>query len=78
MLVVRCRRRALVFTVINLVTEPPRRQSDVTKGLLPVGSDVPHEEDAGVHIEEECRSPDAAVEHMDGDGRAGVVGDADG
>ena len=45
---------------------------------LPVSSDVAHEHDAGVHVEEEDGGAKVAVDQADGDGAAGVVGDADG
>lgn len=45
---------------------------------LPVSSDVTHEQDAGVHVEEEGRGSKVAVDQADGHRVAGVVGDADG
>lgn len=45
---------------------------------LPVSGDVAHEQDAGIHVEEEDRGTEVAVDQADGDGAAGIVGDADG
>lgn len=45
---------------------------------VPVGCDVAHEHDAGVHVEVEGGGSKAAVDLADGDGAAGVVQDPDG
>lgn len=43
----------------------------------PVGGNVAHEQDAGVHVEVEGGSTNGTVEQMEMGGGAGVVGDAD-
>lgn len=43
----------------------------------PVGSDVAHEQDAGIHVEVEGRSANGTVEQMEMGGGTGVVGNAD-
>lgn len=45
---------------------------------IPVGGDVAHEQDAGVHVEVQGGSTKVALEQPDGDGAAGVAGDAEG
>lgn len=46
--------------------------------VLPVGCDVAHEQDAGVHVQVEGGGSEAAVDLADSDGAVGVVGDPDG
>lgn len=46
--------------------------------LLPVGGDVAHEQDAGVHVQVERRGAEAAVDFTEGQGFEGEVGDPDG
>lgn len=47
-------------------------------GDLPVSSDVAHEQDAGVHVEVQSKDRKVAVDHVEGDGAAGVADDAEG
>lgn len=46
--------------------------------VLPVGCDVAHEQDAGVHVQVEGGGSEVAVDPTDDDGSVGVVGDPDG
>lgn len=46
--------------------------------VLPVGCDVAHEQDAGVHVQVEGGGSEVAVDPADDEGSVGVVGDPDG
>ena len=45
---------------------------------LPVSSDVTHEQDAGVHVKVQSKDGKVAVNHLEGDGAADVLDDAEG